>query len=318
MGVPGDVHETGRWSLDHLFLDQDGIPTFVECKRSDDTRARREVVAQMLDYAANGIEYWSLDRLRQSATETAQKQDMDLDQMILELLQSDDEEMVEQYWQIVETNLRSGKVRLIFVLDHASRELRRLVEFLNEKMTDVEVLIVEIRQFLGIDQTALVPRVLGITEQARNKQTSIAKAKQPLQRADLPTTCSPVAAQLFTTVVDLAEERNYLVRWNPETVAIRAAHPQTGQGMTFVQCWVYDATLNFYFGELKLPEQQALPLRQELLQTGLFTKSGQHTLKGIPISDANAQAILDAYRFILDRIDALMQDTTLWLKQPQP
>jgi hypothetical protein len=27
MGIPGDVDETGRWSLDHLFLDQDGIPT---------------------------------------------------------------------------------------------------------------------------------------------------------------------------------------------------------------------------------------------------------------------------------------------------
>jgi hypothetical protein len=29
MGVPGDEAEANRWSLDHLFLDQDGIPTFV-------------------------------------------------------------------------------------------------------------------------------------------------------------------------------------------------------------------------------------------------------------------------------------------------
>ena len=34
----------GRWSLDHLFLDQDGIPTLVEVKRSSDSRIRREVV----------------------------------------------------------------------------------------------------------------------------------------------------------------------------------------------------------------------------------------------------------------------------------
>lgn len=61
LGVPGAEGETGRWSLDHLFLDQDGIPTFVEVKRATDTRARREVVAQMLDYGANGLEYWSLD-----------------------------------------------------------------------------------------------------------------------------------------------------------------------------------------------------------------------------------------------------------------
>src|SRR4051794_40436015 len=42
-----------RWSLDHLYLDSQGVPTLVEVKRSSDTRSRREVVAQMLDYAAN-------------------------------------------------------------------------------------------------------------------------------------------------------------------------------------------------------------------------------------------------------------------------
>ncbi len=36
-----------------VFLDQEGIPTIVETKRSTDTRLRREVVGQMLDYAAN-------------------------------------------------------------------------------------------------------------------------------------------------------------------------------------------------------------------------------------------------------------------------
>src|SRR5687768_11130871 len=67
LGVPGSEDEGGRWSLDHLFLDQEGIPTFVECKRATDTRGRREVVAQMLDYAANGIAYWQMDSLRQAA-----------------------------------------------------------------------------------------------------------------------------------------------------------------------------------------------------------------------------------------------------------
>lgn len=54
MGVPDAKATPDRWSLDHLFLDQDGIPTFVECKRAANTQVRREVVAQMLDYAARG------------------------------------------------------------------------------------------------------------------------------------------------------------------------------------------------------------------------------------------------------------------------
>jgi len=37
-GVPGDEGAGARWSVDHLFLDQDAIPTLVEVKRSTDTR----------------------------------------------------------------------------------------------------------------------------------------------------------------------------------------------------------------------------------------------------------------------------------------
>ena len=40
----------GRWSLDHLFLDQDGVPTLVEVKRSTDTRIRREVASTFVTW----------------------------------------------------------------------------------------------------------------------------------------------------------------------------------------------------------------------------------------------------------------------------
>ena len=50
--------------LDHLFLDQDAVPTLVEVKRSSDTRIRREVVGQMLDYAANAVVYWPVETIR--------------------------------------------------------------------------------------------------------------------------------------------------------------------------------------------------------------------------------------------------------------
>src|SRR5919107_615249 len=55
---------SGRWSVDNLYLDQDAIPTIVEVKRSTDTRIRREVVGQMLDYAANAVVYWTIEALR--------------------------------------------------------------------------------------------------------------------------------------------------------------------------------------------------------------------------------------------------------------
>jgi hypothetical protein len=63
-GVPSEEGGGYRWSVDHLFLDQDAIPTIVEVKRSSDARIRREVMGQMLDYAANAVVYWPVEAIR--------------------------------------------------------------------------------------------------------------------------------------------------------------------------------------------------------------------------------------------------------------
>ena len=133
MGVPGAEHEIGRWSLDHLFIDQDGIPTFVECKRAADTRIRREVVAQMLEYAANGVEYWNIEHIRNQAAKIAENLGADLDDEVLDLLEDPDAN-VEVFWSTVADNLVSKKIRLIFAADQLPRELRRLIEFLNNEV----------------------------------------------------------------------------------------------------------------------------------------------------------------------------------------
>jgi hypothetical protein len=309
MGIPGAVHETGRWSLDHLFLDQDGIPTFVECKRSQDTRARREVVAQMLDYAANGIEYWSLDRLRQSAAETAQRRGLDLDQAILDLLSPDEERTVEEYWQTVEANLRSGKVRLIFVLDQASRELRRLVEFLNEKMADVEVLIVEIRQFLGEAQTALVPRVLGITEQARSQKES---AKQPkIDRRFVMTQCSPEAWPFYEFMLDTSTDSGLLVGWGSKGFSIRATYPPAKQPFSIAYGLPVQDQCQLYFGQMPGPAPVWAELKATMLKMGNFKSSGQHTLTA-PVNADTVESLKRAYRHWLNEV----QNICLRLTQP--
>lgn len=63
-GVPAEEGGDYRWSVDHLFVDQDAVPNIVEVKRSSDMRIRREVVGQMLDYAANA---WDVGKGSSSA-----------------------------------------------------------------------------------------------------------------------------------------------------------------------------------------------------------------------------------------------------------
>jgi hypothetical protein len=154
VGVPGGQDEGGRWSLDHLFLDQDAIPTFVECKLAANPEVRRKVIAQMLEYAANGIAYWEMGKLIEAAKNDARKRNETLERAILRLIGKDDPAAVEQYWKDVEVNLRSGKVRLVFVTEEAPKELLRLVEFLNRKMVDVRLFIIEIKQFLREGQNS--------------------------------------------------------------------------------------------------------------------------------------------------------------------
>jgi hypothetical protein len=47
-GMPSRLGGSAQWSADHVFLDQDAVPTIVEVKRSSDTRILCEVVGQML------------------------------------------------------------------------------------------------------------------------------------------------------------------------------------------------------------------------------------------------------------------------------
>ena len=75
MPVPDPNTGENRWSIDFFFVDQDATPTFVECKRFNDTRSRREVVGQVLEYAANGHYYWTKELLRDFAEETARRRD---------------------------------------------------------------------------------------------------------------------------------------------------------------------------------------------------------------------------------------------------
>jgi hypothetical protein len=164
----------GNWmSLDHLFVDQEAIPTLIEVKRSSDTRIRREVVGQMLDYASHAVAYWSVEHLRLRFEAACEEQAQDGNQLIAELLDSDsaNETEIEDFWTRVETNLQAGKIRLIFAADEIPSSLKRIVEFLNSYMAPVEVLAVEVRQYVGDDLKTLVPRVIGQTEQARGRKT---------------------------------------------------------------------------------------------------------------------------------------------------
>jgi hypothetical protein len=167
-GLPDDEDAAGRWSVDHLFVDQDAIPTLVEVKRSSDTRIRREVIGQMLDYAANAVVYWPVERLRGVFEARCGGAGLDPAAELAPLL--DEAGDVDAFWEQAGANLRAGRVRLVFVADVIPRELRRVVEFLNGQMSPAEVIAIEVRQYVGPGMKTLVPRVIGQTAEVEARK----------------------------------------------------------------------------------------------------------------------------------------------------
>ena len=211
IGVAAEEGGAARFSLDHLFLDQDAVPTLVEVKRSSDTRIRREVVGQMLDYAANAVSYWPIENLRTSFEETCALSSTDPAQALEVLLGADADP--EEFWASVEANLRSGRVRLVFVADALPVELRRVIEFLNEQMSPAEVIGIEVRQYVGGDSRALVPHVVGQTAQAEQSRRKSSVWDEQRFLDELRVSATPEEARVAEQLMEWSSVHLPNVKW---------------------------------------------------------------------------------------------------------
>lgn len=138
---------TNSYAIDHLMVDRDGTPVLVEVKRSSDTRSRREVVAQMLDYASRAST-WDVNKLR------------------ADFLRNNDgmsgtEYDTDDFWGRVANSLKAERLRLVFAADIIPDTLKTLIEFLNRNLADIEVYGVEIRRYQTQDATLLTSGFIG-------------------------------------------------------------------------------------------------------------------------------------------------------------
>ncbi len=141
-------------------VDKEGVPILVEVKRSTDTRIRREVVAQMLDYACRASSL-NISKLQ----ELFKRNNPDSD-----FCDNDD------FWSKVASNLASGRMRLVFAADEIPDTLRILIEFLDLSMGDIDVYGVEIKQFTNGDVLLLSSDIIGNSVNDPRKPASSLKA----------------------------------------------------------------------------------------------------------------------------------------------
>lgn len=244
-GLPSEDGGAARWSVDHLFLDQDGIPTLIEVKRSSDTRIRREVVGQMLDYAANAVVYWPVESILAAFEARCVSEGVDPAQTLADFL---GEGEPDPFWGAVKTNLQAGKVRLVFVADVIPPELQRIVEFLNGQMDPAEVLAVEIKQFVGERLRMLAPRVIGQTAAAEKKQRAGAQARstrtwdEPSFFATLATRVPPEDAHAARRIYEWMCENGQGLWWGHgknDGSVFPVLHDPAGKPHWLIALWTY-------------------------------------------------------------------------------
>jgi hypothetical protein len=189
-----------RWSVDHLFLDRTAVPTLVEVKRSTDTRIRREVVGQMLDYAANAVLYWPIASLIAEFEARCEQDGQDPQGVMEEFIGVEGD--IEAFWEQARTNLQAGRIRLVFVADEIPAELLRIIEFMNLQMSPAEVIGVEVKRYEGQDVVMLVPRIVGKTAEAEQTKSATRTPVEPPTWDDyketLPEPAYALARELYS------------------------------------------------------------------------------------------------------------------------
>ena len=135
--------------------------------------------------------------------------------------------------------MREGNVRLLFVADELPRELKKLIEFLNEQFTKIEVLGVELRQYVGQGIKALVPRVVGQTEAAREQKERSSPTRRSsavsgaIDEETFLTSIPPPTRDFFARLLAESNAKGVHISWTAKGFNLRG----TGQSPFFF-CWV--------------------------------------------------------------------------------
>lgn len=141
---------------DIIAVTPSGDITLIGCKLRKNPEIRREVVGQILAYAATmwELDYPEFDRIFTSRTGRA------LAEAVAAVSDASWDE--EHFRGAVADNLLAGRFRLVIAVDEITEELRRIVRFLNAHTTpELDVLALELRYVADSGVEILFPTLYG-------------------------------------------------------------------------------------------------------------------------------------------------------------
>jgi hypothetical protein len=200
--VATEVSVPGTGPADLVIVEVDGTITIVECKLASNPEVRREVVGQILAYAAGltGISFHAFVDLF-NARSAVLLADLDVAER-------------EDFERNVELTLRDGRFRLVVAVDRITDELKQIVTYLNQKTSsDVEIIALELDYVRDGDIEALIPQVYG-TESAQVKaRTKARKWDRESLEAHFEAHCLPVEAASLQLLLSHVEDKGHHIYW---------------------------------------------------------------------------------------------------------
>lgn len=214
IGIPAQEGAGDNWSIDVVLVDQDATLTLVEVKLGTNYEIRRKITGQLLEYAAHAIDNWKLETLITCFNKTWEKKDPA--NILTTFLGEEDDP--DKFWEQVESNLRAGKIRLIFVADKLPDALKRVIKFLNRQMSQAEVYGVEIPQF-GTEQGGSRTIVSRVTGQLERPVSPVLRATwdEPALFKRLQDTSGHEIVKIAATILDWAKDTTDRISWGSGT-----------------------------------------------------------------------------------------------------
>jgi hypothetical protein len=117
---------TAAGPIDAVFVNKHGLLTLVECKLWRNPQARREVVAQILDYAKE-VSRWHYPKLEEAVRKASGRHDRSLYDLVSELHTDLDEA---EFIDAVSRNLKRGRFLLLIVGDGIREDVERIASYL--------------------------------------------------------------------------------------------------------------------------------------------------------------------------------------------
>lgn len=272
---------TGVGYADILFVTESGNLVVVECKLWRNSQARREVVAQILDYA-NAMSAWTCEDL-DDAVRKARREPASLFQ-IASCASPDLQEA--QFYDALTVNLRKGRILLIVAGDGIREGAEALISSIQSHAhRHLSLAMVELPVFrLPSDDVVIVPRVLTRTlnierlvvrveektaflEPIRDVGISV---QSPIKRTiSLDQAMEEIDAHLvgtshkLTRLAHLLERDNFSLEASAKSVILRW---RSSEGATFnMGTFLFSGHFDPGYDGRKLAELGALPIRHDYM-----------------------------------------------------